>query len=173
MAIGSYNPYPCSFAYLRLFRPSLLVLAFLPGVNTPSYHCLAQQDTFEPSQKEFISSGYRRESPPFRCHHPHSRRALRGGNNMEAPPGSGSGIILDPGGFILTNNHLVQGVTSVVVGLSTGRLTPGRVVARDFLLGSCPGQNYGPRPGPRRQSSLERPRSRSEKRSSPSVILSP
>ncbi len=28
----------------------------------------------------------------------------------------------------------MQGVTSVVVGLSTGRLTPGRVVARDFLL---------------------------------------
>jgi serine protease Do len=34
----------------------------------------------------------------------------------------------------LTNNHLVTGVKSMVVGLSTGRLTPGRVVARDFLL---------------------------------------
>jgi S1-C subfamily serine protease len=34
----------------------------------------------------------------------------------------------------LTNNHLVEGVKSLVVGLPTGRLTPGRVVARDFLL---------------------------------------
>ncbi|MGQ0810639.1 MAG: S1C family serine protease [Nitrospiraceae bacterium] len=51
-----------------------------------------------------------------------------------APSGSGSGIIIDPGGYILTNNHLVEGSKSLVVGLSTGRLTPGRVVARDFLL---------------------------------------
>ncbi len=49
-------------------------------------------------------------------------------------PGSGSGVIIDPSGYILTNNHLVEGVKSLVVGLPTGRLTPGRVVARDFLL---------------------------------------
>jgi serine protease Do len=48
--------------------------------------------------------------------------------------GSGSGIVIDATGYILTNNHLVEGVKSLVVGLPTGRLTPGRVVARDFLL---------------------------------------
>lgn len=48
--------------------------------------------------------------------------------------GSGSGVIIDESGYILTNNHLVMGMKSIVVGLSTGRLTPGRVVARDFLL---------------------------------------
>ena len=63
-----------------------------------------------------------------------TRGIAPGGAQHGAQPGSGSGVILDAGGYILTNNHLVQGVTSVVVGLSTGRLTPGRVVARDFLL---------------------------------------
>src|SRR3990167_7874435 len=48
--------------------------------------------------------------------------------------GSGSGIVIDTTGYILTNNHLVEGMKSLVVGLPTGRLTPGRVVARDFLL---------------------------------------
>lgn len=48
--------------------------------------------------------------------------------------GSGSGIIIDRSGYILTNNHLIEGVKTLVVGLHTGRLTPGRVVARDFLL---------------------------------------
>ena len=48
--------------------------------------------------------------------------------------GSGSGVIIDESGYILTNNHLVAGLKSLVVGLSTGRLTPGRVVGRDFLL---------------------------------------
>ena len=50
------------------------------------------------------------------------------------PSGSGSGIIIDESGYILTNNHLVEGVKSLVVGLPTGRLIPGRVVGRDFLL---------------------------------------
>ncbi len=50
------------------------------------------------------------------------------------PAGSGSGIVLDENGYILTNNHLVEGTKSLVVGLPTGRLTPGRVVGRDFLL---------------------------------------
>lgn len=52
----------------------------------------------------------------------------------QAQSGSGSGVIIDDSGYILTNNHLVTGIKSIVVGLSTGRLTPGRVVARDFLL---------------------------------------
>jgi S1-C subfamily serine protease len=51
-----------------------------------------------------------------------------------SPPGSGSGLIIDEKGYILTNNHLVEGVKSLVVGLPSGRLTPGRVVGRDFLL---------------------------------------
>lgn len=51
-----------------------------------------------------------------------------------SPPGSGSGLIIDEQGFILTNNHLVEGIKSLVIGLPNGRLTPGRVVGRDFLL---------------------------------------
>jgi S1-C subfamily serine protease len=50
------------------------------------------------------------------------------------PSGSGSGLIIDDKGYILTNNHLVEGTKSAVVGLPSGRLTPGRVVGRDFLL---------------------------------------
>jgi serine protease Do len=52
----------------------------------------------------------------------------------QAKSGSGFGVIIDERGYILTNNHLVAGIMSLVVGLSTGRLTPGRVVTRDFLL---------------------------------------
>ncbi|MGH7231671.1 MAG: trypsin-like peptidase domain-containing protein [Nitrospiraceae bacterium] len=51
-----------------------------------------------------------------------------------SPPGSGSGIIIDDKGYILTNNHLIEGAKDVVIGLPAGRLTPGRVIGRDFLL---------------------------------------
>lgn len=47
---------------------------------------------------------------------------------------AGSGFVLDLQGHIVTNNHLMNGSKSVVVGLPTGRLTPGRVIAQDFLL---------------------------------------
>ena len=53
---------------------------------------------------------------------------------MQAQSGSGSGILFDESGYILTNNHLVAEIKSLAVELSTGRLTLGRVVARDFLL---------------------------------------
>jgi serine protease Do len=55
-------------------------------------------------------------------------------NPLHVPSPHGSGLIIDEKGYILTTNHLVEGVKSLVVGLPTGRLTPGRVVARDFLL---------------------------------------
>jgi serine protease Do len=58
----------------------------------------------------------------------------RGATLGSMPSGSGSGLIIDEQGFILTNNHLVEGSKSVVVGLPSGRLTPGRVVGWDFLL---------------------------------------
>jgi S1-C subfamily serine protease len=63
-----------------------------------------------------------------------SRGVPSGPSQHGTPSGSGSGFIIDDRGYILTNNHLVEGVKSLVVGLPSGRLTPGRVVARDFLL---------------------------------------
>lgn len=63
-----------------------------------------------------------------------SRGVPAGPSQHGAHPGSGSGFVIDDKGYILTNNHLVEGVKSLVVGLPGGRLTPGRVVARDFLL---------------------------------------
>ena len=52
----------------------------------------------------------------------------------QAQSGSGSGVIIDESGYLPTSNHLVAGIKSLVVVLSTGRLTQGRVVARNFLL---------------------------------------
>jgi S1-C subfamily serine protease len=63
-----------------------------------------------------------------------TRGVLPNASLHPAAPGSGSGLIIDEAGYILTNNHLVEGTKSIVVGLPTGRLTPGRVVGRDFLL---------------------------------------
>ncbi len=45
--------------------------------------------------------------------------------------GVGSGIVISPEGYVLTNNHVVEGADSITVTLHTGTSYPGRIVGRD------------------------------------------
>jgi len=45
--------------------------------------------------------------------------------------GSGSGVIFDPNGYIVTNNHVVEGAEEIVVSLADGRSLAGRVLGTD------------------------------------------
>jgi S1-C subfamily serine protease len=47
------------------------------------------------------------------------------------PAGVGSGIIYDAQGYILTNNHVVEGAQKLVVSLPDGRSFPATLVGRD------------------------------------------
>ena len=43
----------------------------------------------------------------------------------------GSGVIVSREGFLLTNSHVVEGVTEIQVTLNDGRMVPGRIVGSD------------------------------------------
>jgi serine protease Do len=58
-------------------------------------------------------------------------RERRGGRQQVQ--GAGSGFIVDPAGFIVTNNHVVGNATRVVVSLQDGTELPARVVGTDDL----------------------------------------
>ncbi len=45
--------------------------------------------------------------------------------------GVGSGVIIDPNGYIVTNNHVIEGAEVVEVSLNDGRVFRGKVIGRD------------------------------------------
>lgn len=47
--------------------------------------------------------------------------------------GAGSGWIVDEKGYIVTNNHVVEGATTITVTLDDGRTFPAAIVGTDFL----------------------------------------
>src|SRR5438445_982475 len=47
--------------------------------------------------------------------------------------GAGSGVIVRPDGYILTNNHVVQDATTIKVTLTGGKTLTGKTVGRDPL----------------------------------------
>lgn len=49
----------------------------------------------------------------------------------EIPQGVGSGIIFDPNGYIVTNNHVIEGADKISVKLSSGKTLEAKLVGAD------------------------------------------
>jgi serine protease Do len=54
-------------------------------------------------------------------------------NRRREVTGAGSGFVVDPSGFVVTNNHVVGNASRVVVSLQNGTEYPARVVGMDDL----------------------------------------
>jgi serine protease Do len=54
-----------------------------------------------------------------------------GGQGRHTVRSMGSGFIINPAGYIVTNNHVVEGASEIQVKIGDGRELPGKVVGRD------------------------------------------
>jgi S1-C subfamily serine protease len=55
------------------------------------------------------------------------------GRQRRETRGQGSGVVVDPSGYIVTNYHVVVGATEIQVSLSDGRVLPAQIVGGDAL----------------------------------------
>src|SRR5262249_15769394 len=55
----------------------------------------------------------------------------RQARSMQAAEGAGSGVIITPDGFVLTNNHVVENAGELEVGLTDGTSIAAQIVGTD------------------------------------------
>jgi serine protease Do len=74
---------------------------------------------------QVVESRFRRQPNPF------FEDFFGGGERREAVEGLGSGVIIDPSGIVLTNDHVIRGASEIHVILADGRKLDAEVIGSD------------------------------------------
>jgi serine protease Do/2-alkenal reductase len=119
------EPMPPAFADLAAkVAPSVVSVASTDPVADSGDNGGGGQDNSGPDQQDKALRGLK----PTRAADPASDSVIPPPKAQEA---LGSGFVIDPAGFIVTNNHVIDGATSVTVTFQDGTILPATVVGTD------------------------------------------
>jgi len=94
-------------------------------VNVSSKHKVARSDNPTPDMPFEVPKG-----SPFEEFFKHFREK-QGDNGGRPVTALGSGFIIDPSGYIVTNNHVIDGASDIEVTLSNGKDFPAKLIGAD------------------------------------------
>lgn len=120
----------------RILLLPLLILS-LSALPMRAVETIAKQAMFNPRHTPVVDLVKRVKHSVVNIHSERSVRANGGDELFALSPsqnrvnGMGTGIIVDPRGYIITNYHVVEDVNSIRVRLVDGVVTQARVIARD------------------------------------------
>ncbi|MCQ4161454.1 trypsin-like peptidase domain-containing protein [Roseomonas sp. GC11] len=119
-------------AGLALFTLAPLSPALAQRSLLPDFADLAEQVLPAVVNIAVLSEQTTTQIPPELRGTPFERyfREKRSGQQVQ---GAGSGFIIDPAGYIVTNNHVVGNAVRVVISMQNGQELPARVVGTDEL----------------------------------------
>ena len=130
--LASDRPIAKSFRYLAV-TSSLMLLVLACTVNSPTATSKDRDGLDAPAVAmglPDVASVAERVTPSVVLVRARLERRDRFGRIREGPS-RGSGVIFDNAGYILTNNHVVEGAISVDIVLSTGEEVDIEVVGTD------------------------------------------
>ncbi len=111
---------PASFADLaERLSPAVVNISTAQKVDRPSFGPRAGPDVpegtpFEDFFKDFFD-----------------RRGGRGGNEPRTVQSLGSGFVIDPAGYIVTNNHVIDGADEITINFANGDALEAKLIGTD------------------------------------------
>ncbi len=119
-------------AFIDLVKRTRPAVVQITTQTIPNRIVISERNQLTPEQEEQLRRFFGDEIPlPFRRHFEDPERIPIPNPRPSPSRGIGSGVIVSPDGYILTNNHVIEGTDVIKVTLSNGKEYEAEVVGRD------------------------------------------
>ncbi|ASK77943.1 outer membrane-stress sensor serine endopeptidase DegS [Paraphotobacterium marinum] len=125
--IGKYNTLKYVKTVVFGIIIAVLLLVFFPNIRSGKFSSLFHQESSVISYNQAVNKAAPAVVSIFSLQANNTRKSTLNNSSL------GSGVIIQSTGYILTNEHVIQGSTAIRVMLSNGQLLPAKVIGKDTI----------------------------------------